>query len=355
METLPFTETVRSCEFYTWIWKSPKYLFNFLLFLCTMVQAIFIFLSTETKEEFSIIALFLLQMIAHVSLFRSRQHIIQLLNRISGIFKVLHWKCSRKNVIIPMSIYCIAINVIAFLLGAIYYISRLTVLAHQQVRNSTNVDDNFKRYFLIALDIKNVTTPFVLGSLNSAFSCYYCFVSYYMSLLFSEFISKSKGLIAKEDYHSILYVYHELTDILTYMDDFLSYPMFIHVLGNMAGLFWSSYAIIFIPTDDILAYIYLIVPFLLYWMFLLIKILPANSANKAAKNARDIILSLPGWFPQHHRKLKLAVRRKFKHTQTEYSLTLWKTYLINRSMLISALGTLFTYGIIIATFGSVKH
>ncbi|GFR16030.1 uncharacterized protein TNCT_440011 [Trichonephila clavata] len=80
--------------------------------------------------------------------------------------------------------------------------------------------------------------------------------------------------------------------------------------------------------------------------------LPASSANKAGKDARDIILSLPGWFPQHHRKLKLAVRRKFK--QTEYSLTLWKTYLINRSMLISALGTLVTYGIIIATFGSAK-
>ncbi|GFY74934.1 uncharacterized protein TNIN_120201 [Trichonephila inaurata madagascariensis] len=172
-----------------------------------------------------------------------------------------------------------------------------------------------------------------------------------MSLLFSEFISKSKGLIAKEDYHSILHVYHELTDTLTYMDDFLSYPVFIHVLGNMAGLFWSSYAIVFIPTDDILAYIYLIVPCLLYWTFLLMLMLPASSANKATKNARDIILSLPGWFPQHHRKLKLAVRRKFK--QTEY--TLGKTYLINRSMLISALGTLFTYGIIIATFGSVKH
>ncbi|GFR02827.1 uncharacterized protein TNCT_232961 [Trichonephila clavata] len=318
-----------------------------------MVQAEWVLLSTETKKEFSILVMFLLQMTAHISLFRSRQHIIQLLNRISGIFKILHWKCSKKNVIIPMSIYCIAINVIAFSLGAIYYISTLTVLAHQQVKNSTNVDDNFKRYFLITLDIKNVTTAFVLCCLNASFSCYYCFVSYYMSLLFFEFISKSQGLIAKEDYHSILHVYHELTDTLTYMDDFLSYPVFIHVLGNMAGLFWSSYAIIFIPTDDYLAYIYLIVACLLYWKWLLMIMLPASSANKAAKNARDIILSLPGWFPQHHRKLKLAVRREFK--QTKYALTLWKTYLINRSILISALGTLITYGIIIATFGSVKQ
>ncbi|GFY41954.1 uncharacterized protein TNIN_323551 [Trichonephila inaurata madagascariensis] len=137
------------------------------------------------------------------------------------------------------------------------------------------------------------------------------------------------------------------------MDDFLSYPVFIQVLGNMAGLFWSSYVIIFIPMDDYLAYIYLIVSCLLYWKWLLMIMLPASSANKDAKNARDIILSLPGWFPQHHRKLKLAVRRKFK--QTEYSLTLWKTYLINRSILISALGTLVTYGIVIATFGSVKR
>ncbi|GFU42084.1 uncharacterized protein NPIL_351701 [Nephila pilipes] len=292
-------------------------------------------------------------MTAHISLFRSRLHIKQVLSRISGIFKMLQWKCSKKNLKLPMSMYCICINVIAFSLGGIYYISSMTIFAHRHVWNSTHVDDNLKKYFLVSLDIKNVTTAFLLCCLNASFSCYYCFVSYCMSSLFSEFISKSQILIMKEDYPTILQVYHELTDTITYMDNFLCYPVFIHVLGNMAGLFWSSYVIIFITNIDYLSYTYHIVASLLYWTWLLMIMLPATAANKAARNAKDIILSLPGWFPQHHRKLKLLIRKKFK--QNEFALTLWKTYLIDKSILISALGTLITYGIIIATLGSVKH
>ncbi|GBN73401.1 hypothetical protein AVEN_219675-1 [Araneus ventricosus] len=88
-----------------------------------------------------------------------------------------------------------------------------------------------------------------------------------------------------------------------------------------------------------------------YLVLLSIIILPAASVNNAMKEAKDIITSLPGWFPEHYMDLKLRIRRKFKKTT---GLTLWKIYVIDKSLLLSLLGTLVTYGILIGTLGTVR-
>ncbi|GFU06004.1 uncharacterized protein NPIL_164411 [Nephila pilipes] len=72
--------------------------------------------------------------------------------------------------------------------------------------------------------------------------------------------------------------------------------------------------------------------------------------NRAAKQARDVIISLPGWFPQHYKMLKMHIRQKFLK---KFALTLWKVYTINESLLMSALGTLVTYGFLVGTMGTV--
>ncbi|GBN42939.1 hypothetical protein AVEN_116640-1 [Araneus ventricosus] len=74
----------------------------------------------------------------------------------------------------------------------------------------------------------------------------------------------------------------------------------------------------------------------------------ASAANKAALIARDIVISLPGWFPESYQELKLLIRQKYKK---KVSLTLWKLYKIDNSLLISALGTLVTYGFLMGSVG----
>ncbi|GFX53056.1 hypothetical protein TNCV_1655151 [Trichonephila clavipes] len=77
-------------------------------------------------------------------------------------------------------------------------------------------------------------------------------------------------------------------------------------------------------------------------------ILPASAANSAFIAAKEAVQSLPWKIPQYHTKLKVIIRSE---CMADISLTLWKTYKIKRSLIFSALGTLVTYGMLLATLG----
>ncbi|GIY52847.1 hypothetical protein CDAR_432731 [Caerostris darwini] len=88
-----------------------------------------------------------------------------------------------------------------------------------------------------------------------------------------------------------------------------------------------------------------------YFVLLIMTLPPAAAANQAAATARKIILCLPGWFPKRYSTIKLLVCRRF---MPKTALTLWKIYRIDKSLLIRAIGTLITYGILLGTLGSAK-
>ncbi|GIY91005.1 uncharacterized protein CDAR_550201 [Caerostris darwini] len=81
--------------------------------------------------------------------------------------------------------------------------------------------------------------------------------------------------------------------------------------------------------------------------------LPGAAVNRIAEVAKDVIISCPGWYPNHYNEVKACVRTRFK--QKKSALTLWKIYNIDKSLLISAVGSLVTYGILIGTLGTVQH
>ncbi|GIY10948.1 uncharacterized protein CEXT_219851 [Caerostris extrusa] len=91
--------------------------------------------------------------------------------------------------------------------------------------------------------------------------------------------------------------------------------------------------------------------FLQYFVLLLITLTPAAAVNQAAAMARELVLSLPGWIPKRYSIIKALICRSF---MGKTSLTLWKIYRIDNSFLISAIGTLISYGILVGTLGSVQ-
>ncbi|GFS74837.1 uncharacterized protein NPIL_22201 [Nephila pilipes] len=136
-------------------------------------------------------------------------------------------------------------------------------------------------------------------------------------------------------------------------DDFISFSAFINVLSILSALFWSFHSLTEIPKEDILRKSYLssyIIGFVVRFFMVM---LTASFVNQAAEVPRDMVVSLPGLFPKHYLKLKIYLRREFK--QQGPVLTLWKIYKINESLLISAIGTLITYGIILGTLETVTH
>ncbi|GFT36404.1 uncharacterized protein NPIL_327271 [Nephila pilipes] len=119
----------------------------------------------------------------------------------------------------------------------------------------------------------------------------------------------------------------------------------------MTGLFWSAFSFAFSVGNDYLINICTLSGIVHYAMSLLLILFPAAVSNEASIRAHDIVRSLPSYIREHYKELKMSIRRRFKRNT---SLTLWKIYIIDKSLLISVLGTLLTYGILFGTLGSVQ-
>ncbi|GBM03297.1 hypothetical protein AVEN_142577-1 [Araneus ventricosus] len=158
-------------------------------------------------------------------------------------------------------------------------------------------------------------------------------------------------IIAQHDYKSILEMYQELSVTLTFADDCLSYPVFAAVTGSMLGLFRSCCIVLSLYKTNHLNISTINIIIGMYSIFLLMLMVPAASTNEAARAARKLIGSLPGWFPQRSKEINLLILRIFKD---EPALTLGNIYRIEKSLLISAIGTLITYGFLVGTFESFR-
>ncbi|GFT01302.1 uncharacterized protein NPIL_572191 [Nephila pilipes] len=197
------------------------------------------------------------------------------------------------------------------------------------------------------MDVFCVASATVLCGIGGSFAGYYCYVCICIKICFAKFVLKSKTLISQCDYKKILGIHDEISQAMALANKFLSYPAFVTVLCNMFGLFFIIYNFVFYPSDDIEACLLLIYGIIQNVTALLLMLIPAAGCNRASNVARNTIKSLPGFLPQYRKILKMYIQR---HSEI-ISLTLWNIYVIDESLVISAFGTLLTYGFFI---GSIK-
>ncbi|GIY57219.1 hypothetical protein CDAR_230021 [Caerostris darwini] len=221
-----------------------------------------------------------------------------------------------------------------------------------KLQNSKLVPAHLKEHSAVILNCSYTFITFVGNGVFAALPGYYCFVCYCMKQFLLHFKLKSEVLTARQDYQRILEIYKEMNETMIMMDNFLTLPIFISVFIILAGLFWYGYSFAFPPNVSYEADIFVSMGFLQYFVLLLITLTPAAAANQAAAMAREIVLSLPVWFPNQYSIIKLHVRRKFMH---KTALTLWKIYRIDKSLLIRSIGSLISYGILVGTLGSVQN
>ncbi|GFY68244.1 uncharacterized protein TNIN_466211 [Trichonephila inaurata madagascariensis] len=226
-------------------------------------------------------------------------------------------------------------------------------IGHDTMKKSPYIAQEFKELGSFIVDAFYVVNVLVQLSISIPLNGYYCFICICVRLILRSFISAVKILKARSDYLTVLELYDEISLVIISTDDFLSYSAFINVINGMAGLFWSTFTLVFVLEDDYKSWVCLSAAVFLYSCLLLMVLIPASTANQAAEDAKDVIISLPGWFPQHYKKLKIYVRKNFK--QRKLNFTLWKIYTINKSLLISTLGTLVTYGFLVGTLGTIQN
>ncbi|GIY47370.1 uncharacterized protein CDAR_501961 [Caerostris darwini] len=228
------------------------------------------------------------------------------------------------------------------------------MITHEQhkLRSSELIPAHFKEPTVVIINCWYIFTNLAGNCFFAALPGYYCFVCCCLKQFFLHFVQKSKVLIARQDYQRILEIYKEINETMIMTDNFICLPIFISVVSILANLFWYGYSFAFPRNADSVTGIFFVVGFLQYFLLLLITLTPAAAANQAAAITREVVLSLPGWIPEQYSIIEVHVRRKFMH---KTALTLWKIYRIDNYLLISAIGSLISYGILFGTLGSVQN
>ncbi|GIY45235.1 uncharacterized protein CDAR_431961 [Caerostris darwini] len=249
-------------------------------------------------------------------------------------------------------VYCLFVTC-----GAVFFEAALfnsSMIAHAQHRLLNSELDSFhlKKHFVDILNSSTALSVLINHGFFAVLLGYYCFVCCCMKKFFMHFVRKSRILIARQDYQRILEIYKELNETMIMMDNFMSLPILVSVLNILATLFWLGYSFAFTPSVNNTTSIFVYMGFIQCFVLLLITLPPAAAANQAAATARQTVLSLPGWFPKRYSIIKMYVRQRF---MPKTALTLWKMYRIYKSSLISAIGTLISYGILVGTLGSVQN
>ncbi|GIZ04644.1 hypothetical protein CEXT_164871 [Caerostris extrusa] len=98
-------------------------------------------------------------------------------------------------------------------------------------------------------------------------------------------------------------------------------------------------------------YFFTTLGFLQYFVLLLITLTPAAAVQPVCDDGEGISSVFARLDSKRYSIIKALICRSF---MGKTSLTLWKIYRIDNSLLISAIGTLISYGILVGTLGSVQ-
>ncbi|GIY94390.1 hypothetical protein CEXT_369241 [Caerostris extrusa] len=134
------------------------------------------------------------------------------------------------------------------------------------------------------------------------------------------------------------------------MDNLLSLPILVSVINILSTLFWYGYSFVFVPYDNDMVDIFISTGFVQYFVLLMmILLLQLQLPTKLRRHRNCSVFAR--LVSKRYSIIKLLVCRRF---QPKTAFTLGKMYRIDKSMLISAIATLISYGIVVGTLGSVQ-
>ncbi|KAG8185988.1 hypothetical protein JTE90_027660 [Oedothorax gibbosus] len=170
----------------------------------------------------------------------------------------------------------------------------------------------------------------------SSLTGYYSFLCIRLKMQFEELTKQVNSVVTfNKNYDYLLGIYKKINNEMSFLDKCFSYSAFVVVLSSMVGLFQTGYSLIFFARENIFRYAYLCVSGTIYLCFLVIVIVAASETARSTPVARDAILSFPGKFPSRYKEIKFLLKTNLNRKSR---LTLWETYAIKRSLLVTALG-----------------
>ncbi|GFU22212.1 uncharacterized protein NPIL_455671 [Nephila pilipes] len=351
METLPCPELFKHNYLLLNLWNFPSYLWALAQILCALFQLLFLVILPDKKMTFSVTLLILLQGFSNYSVYRSRKLILVILKKISTVMKMLPYnkRPKFKTAILAYFVF-VTVLVVSFML--LFYPSGGYLDIKEEIFSSPLISSVQAEYVTILLNILSGIMIIVLLIVCTSSTAFYGFVCLYIVIFNRELRKQIQNIRENyDDYGSIIDNYLKICNIMELLEDCMCVSVFALVVYSVIGLFWMCYGIIFLFMDGYQYYLCAFIGQVFYSMVIGMVIFPASAANNASYAAKEAVRSLPGRIPKHYNEIKIILRRECKQ---RIALTLGRIYEIDKSLLISIIGVLMNYGILVATLGTVK-
>ncbi|GFS48584.1 uncharacterized protein NPIL_508891 [Nephila pilipes] len=212
----------------------------------------------------------------------------------------------------------------------------------------TTVSMNLIIYYCDLLGIAFAFVSLIPCIVLSVFAVYYGLTCSFIRVLLRHLLDQVDGDCFPDDPENLFYAYENIARYVRNVDEQLSLPVFLAIFFTMTGLFWGGYRIAFYPNMTKEYLLSLIIPQVFYFSVHLLIMVSASITNELANKAKCIMLCLPYRHPTQDPKKKYKFE---KDLNQESCLTLWKIYVMDRSLVITSIGTLLTYGILLGTLG----
>ncbi|GFY67305.1 uncharacterized protein TNIN_7891 [Trichonephila inaurata madagascariensis] len=287
----------------------------------------------------------------YLAVYRQHRSIRQMIEDLDQIFKKFP-KCKLTRKKYPLMALFLSLQVMRICLKLpVYFLDPIVVASHRTFFRSDLVTKHLKlpsSSSFIVLQTCELLFIFMSRFTLSVFALYYSLTCKYIQVLLQNLIQQFNNVCMCQDLKNLLCVYGDISKYMSTMDTEFSFLVFVTVLVNMIGLFWSGYRLAIHSDISNVYFLSLMTSGLFYLTHQLTIMNSASSTNEMGKKLKHVALYLPYRFPKHSQEIKSTLKKDFMQ---DNHLTVWKIYEFNRSLTISSLGTLLTYGILIGSLG----
>ncbi|GBO40163.1 hypothetical protein AVEN_73136-1 [Araneus ventricosus] len=331
--------------------KCPKY-FVLIIFFVIVTEMVWDIINLEDKRTAATYFLLIVfTLILLISIHKSRRTMFQMTQMLSEVFKC--FPRYNLNLVRYLSHALLVFSVIVSVYMAIVFNFHSTSLTYTEKRKfcENNVVTDFlnlQSYCFVTFQTVGCLTQAVGSILFSLFSVFYSLVCILVQVLLSHLLNKINKANSSEELHKPLFLFAIISRIMNCLEDTFSSSVFLETVMSMVGMFRAGYIVAFLSTVR-LDYLPQLLFGIVGFVHQLLIIISASSANeKAALTMKSLSCRIP--------ESETDLRFKLRRISGEHkSLSVWKIYVLDRSLVVTSVGTLVTYGMLIGTIGKDHH
>ncbi|GBN38249.1 hypothetical protein AVEN_206490-1 [Araneus ventricosus] len=314
------------------------------------IQTFYLIFAEDKTNEFTISFQSVLKMMAYISTYRKRREMFRMTKHLNQLFQVLPCKTLREQKYVFVMYLILSLCFLISWTLRVYFIdtNKIKMENYFLKKNSTTESRDLpSSIFIWSIEASELLFYLITRVIISLFSTYYIFTCRLIRVLLQRLLDEIHNTKKPEILQKYLELHEEIMKSFCNFDTHFSFLAFILVTLCMINLFRAGYALAFFIKKQDMEFYALICALIFYLSVQIILMISGIKTNESAKNVRNNIQNLL----KKLRKNSAEISKLDADLRPAPTLSLWKMYEFDRSLITASVGTVLTYGILLGTLG----